>query len=198
MNNSTDKNVREFIDAINRDALEECKEIEKASEEFRKEEYEQAKARIKEEVDANKQYEITKILTETNRELSALVSEAKTEVVGKRNSITKEVFEKAEKKLVEFVKAEKYEGLIVSSAQKIKEALKSDEITFMLRSEDMKYADVIGEKLGGKMNFEEDSSIRIGGLKGKAGVSVADDTLDERLEEQKEWFKSHSELSLEI
>lgn len=194
MNNITEKNVREFIDAMNRDALEEVNKIKTETKEFNEREYEESKKRIKSDSEHEKQYEITKIKTQTNREISRLVSESRKEVADKRNNITKQVFSEAENELAAFTKTEKYADFLSMSAAKIKSALGEDNLTLFLREEDMKYCEKIAEET--KCTFEIDNTIRIGGLKGKRGNTVADDSLDERLESQLEWFKANSVLTV--
>lgn len=194
MNNITEKNVREFIDAINRDALEECNKIKAEAENYRRDEYEEAKKRIKRDSEQEKQYEITKIKTQTNREISKLVNEAKRQVVSRREKITAQVFNDALKKLSDFTESENYADFLVASALKIAEALGEENLTVFMREKDMAFSEKIAEKV--KCSFEIDNTIKTGGLKGKSGNTLADDTLDERLQEQSEWFKANSGLTV--
>ncbi len=196
MNNITEKNVREFIDAINRDALEECKKIETESEQFVKTEYELAKRRIKAEVEESCRYELTKIKTQTNREISRLVHESEKEVVTKREKIAEHVFNEALEKLSLFAKSDKYGDFLSLSAKKIIDALGDEGLTLFLREEDMAFSEKIKEDTKTTASFQTDSSIKTGGLKGKCGTTLADDTLDTRLEEQMEWFKANSGLTV--
>lgn len=196
MNNITEKNVREFIEAINRDALEECNKLKNEAENFRHDQYEKEKKRIKSECERDKQYEITKIKTQTNREISRLVNESKKEVVDKREKITRQIFDSAQSKLSAFTESSEYGDFLVKSAFKITEALGKEGVTLFLREKDLAFAEKIKNDTQIDFDFQADSTIKTGGLKGKFGSTVADDTLDERLREQAEWFKANSGLTV--
>ncbi len=198
MNSLTDKNVNQFIDAINRDAIEECEIIAKQSEEFRKTEFERRKALIEEETRKDKEYYLNKILSEANKEISAAESEGKIIIAQKRTSVTEEIFSEAKNELIDFSKSEEYLPFLLKSAKKIIDALKTESITLFMKKEDAEYSRDIQNNFSSKINFEIDGTIIIGGLKGKSGDTLADDTLDIRLEEQKEWFKSDCGLLIQL
>ncbi len=194
--NITEKNVREFIDAINRDAFEECKKIECESEEFLKNEYKLAEMQIRREMEEKKISRITRIKSETNREITRLSNEAKKINAKKREEIENKVFSDAREKLAEFAKSEKYLPFLVMSARKLITCLGDGEITFFMRPEDMAFSEEIKNEIGDFCKFECDSTIVTGGLRAKKGTTLADDTLDMRLFEQREWFRMNSGLSL--
>ena len=69
----------------------------------------------------------------------------------------------------------------------------------LVREADLPFADALRAAFGRPCEVRADASIRIGGLKASCEAKglVADDTLDNRLQNQRGWFLEHAGLTLE-
>ncbi len=189
--------VAKFFDAINQDAEDRHEELarknkdmlniglKKAGDRARA----QAKAMVAREVQLNEQ--------ERNRTIAHNTVEKRTQLNEKRAEITKKVFDSARDKLLAFTRTEAYEEFLKKTAVEFAKEFKSGEVVIYVKAEDEKYASAIAEAFGRECTVETDSSIVIGGCRCKAenGKVMADDTLETRLEAQKEWFLRNSGMS---
>ena len=71
-------------------------------------------------------------------------------------------------------------------------------MTVYVRPGDMRFADDIKKAFGRDCKVESSEEITIGGCRAGVvgGSTVADDTLDTRLEAQREWFLENSGMSV--
>lgn len=196
MNNITEKNVREFIEAINRDALDEVRRLERESDEYNRIELEKTQDEAKKVLEERNRVDRAKIKAETNREISRLQFENKKKIIDRRTEIEDKVFKEAEDKLTEFASSEKYLDFLIKSAQNILKEIGKENVTFFMRESDLSFKEKISEKLNAEYEFKPDSTILIGGLKGESKNILADDTLDKRLQNEREWFRMNSSLSV--
>lgn len=196
MNNITEKNVREFIEAINRDALDEVRRLERESDEYNRIELEKTQDEAKKVLEERNRVDRAKIKAETNREISRLQFENKKKIIDRRTEIEDKVFKEAEDKLTEFAKSDKYLDFLIKSAQNILKEIGKENVTFFMRESDLSFKEKISEELKAEYEFKPDSTILIGGLKAESKNILADDTLDKRLQNEREWFRMNSSLSV--
>ena len=116
------------------------------------------------------------------------------QIIEKRNAITDTVFSKARERIKEFTDGEDYLPFLKKSIQSITDAIGEDTV-ILIRPQDEKY---IGELKGMCKEIKTDGSIILGGCKGinDKNSMRADDTLDSRLEAQRELFYEKSGLSI--
>ena len=190
--------VAKFFDAINQDAEDRHEELnrqnrdmlnlglKKAGDKARA----QAQAMVTREVQLNEQ--------ELNRTIAHNTVEKRAQLNEKRAEITRNVFDSARDKLLAFTRSDAYEDFLKKSAAEFAKAFPDGEVVIYVKSEDEKYASVIAEAFGRECAVETDSSIVIGGCRCKAqnGKVMADDTLETRLEAQKDWFLRNSGMSV--
>lgn len=136
-----------------------------------------------------------KVKLEAGRRISQASAEYRKSVLERRDEIKREVFSSVEKRLAEFTESGEYEAFLLKSASSVAAEFDGGEVIFLLRREDMKYADAVCARASGAA-VQPDDSIRIGGLKAytSGGRMRIDDTLDSRLKQQTRRFEENSHL----
>lgn len=187
-----------FLKAIEKYAEEQRRRLQSEAEEFRERELNNAEEEgLKEAYDLI-QKKMADINNKISSELSKAEGESRNRIFAKRREIEDKVFVKAEKKLLEFTKTEKYSSLLEKSAKEIGKALKADDVILYVRESDMKYEKKLKAAFSGKCEIMISDDIKIGGITGlsRSMGLIADETLDTKLMYQKEWFYEHSGLSV--
>lgn len=190
--------VERFAEEINKTAMNQCRKIEKQTAKFKNSELEKLKEDAENQLSSRKQYEEETIKTQMNREISALAAAGKSDVINRRNEIMAEVFKKSEKKLIEFTKSDAYQKLLLDSINKLVNAI-GEEVIIYVRSDDKSLAESICEKIENVSEVKVSKKVKIGlaFASDKNETVFADDTLEKRLELQKEEFMSWSGLSIQ-
>lgn len=130
--------------------------------------------------------------------LAAKTQEANREVLLERSAMVDEVFAMAADKLLEYAKTADYAEKLEKSAAEIAELFGENACVLYLCERDLGFAGKIKSHFGGSAEIAADKTIRLGGLKGycaKMGI-IADETLDSKLEEQREWFIENAALTV--
>lgn len=203
-----------FLKAIEKYAEEQRNKIRFESESFKKQELEKAESEGLREAYNLIQREMAAIRTEISSQLSRDEMASRKKIFEKRNKMTENVFEKVTQKLVEFTKTADYEKLMLESVKKIAQTLKADDVIFFIKESDLKFADKIktaytaerlkDKKLADKIKsafspsceVKSSKEIKIGGITGRSASLglIADETLDTKLDGQREWFYQNSGL----
>lgn len=188
-----DKQVAQFIDAINKNALKECKRIEKDTKKLYTGEAEKLQKSAGVLVQERVAYAKTEIETQFNKNVASSYSLCRAKIAQKRKELTDEVFEKATRKLIEFSKSEEYVDFLAESLKEIY-AFINEKFTASVKPGDEEALSKAAKKAGIECDSVSDSSIKIGGIKVECTHlnKVFDDTLDSRLDDQKEWFYANS------
>ncbi len=133
------------------------------------------------------------------RRISESSAEYRKKVFERRNEIERTVFSRVEKRLAEFTESEEYKEFLLESARRITAEFDGGTVTFLLRGEDMKYAELLCSEIDGA-RVQEDSSVRIGGLRARSASQplLVDDTLDGRLKQQTRFFEENSGLYISM
>ena len=110
----------------------------------------------------------------------------------KRAEMTAAVFEKATQKLIHYTKTPAYRESLLISADKIAALFGGNECVLYVSAKDMSAC------FTGGAEVKPDRTIAIGGIKGycRAMGIVADETLDSKLLQQREWFIENAQLSV--
>lgn len=185
-----------FLKAIEKYAEEQRTKIESEAEDFKEKELSKAEEEGLKEAYILIQRKMSDINTQISSELSKAESSSRKEIFIKRKQIAEQVFEKAEKKLLDYTKTDKYPALLKKSAKEISDCLTADDVTLYVKKDDIKFESEIKSAFGRNCNIEISEEITIGGIIGlskKLGL-LADETLDTKLSEQHEWFYENSEL----
>lgn len=194
-----DSKVTKFIAAINNDADMRMQEIQKEIEEFNKIELKKATDEAIDEARAKYQRDKARLKSKVSVEYSEKEMEKRRALIKKRNEITLSVFDDALKQLSKYTLTDDYTKWMTDNIAKSCSILNSDDLKLIVNKRDYdKIKNELLKATGNKAKIEI-GDITIGGYqlislsKGK----IIDDTLDERLKAQYDWFLENSGLSIE-
>lgn len=192
-----DKQIAQFIDAINKNAIKECKRIEKATKKLYTGEAEKLQKSADEQMKEKIAYAKTELETQFNKNIAESYSNCRAKIAQKRTGLTQEVFEKAKAKLIGFTNSDGYIGFLSSSLKEIYGYVGGTLNAFVKPSDKEKIL-LAAEKAGVPCEAKEDGAIKIGGVRVESEEmkKIFDDTLDSRLEDQKEWFFANSDFKI--
>lgn len=139
------------------------------------------------------------IRLEAGKRISESAAECRKEVFGRRNEISLRIRSAVAEKLNEFTASHEYGEFLKKSVDRIVDFLGEGNITLLFRPEDIGIGKEICKDCF-NVTVSEDSSIRIGGIKGINSIvtMLVDDTLDSRLEGCKKWFEENSGLYISM
>lgn len=110
--------------------------------------------------------------------------------------MVEEIFQDAFDKLVAFTVSDAYASKLCQSAEAVAELFGGKDCVLYVKEYDLSHAEKIKSFFSGNVELKADKTIRIGGIRGYCadlGI-VADETLDSKLEEQREWFIENASL----
>lgn len=195
----SDENRSKFLDAINKYAEEQRNKIEAEVELFKEQELEKAETDILSEAYALIQKEMNNMRQKIASETSRKAMEGRKELFGKRREITDRVFEAAKEKLAAYTATEAYPALLQKYAGALAEILPADGTVLTLRRQDEAYADLVKQAFGKGCTIAYSDDIRLGGLRAyhQELGRIADETLDSKLEDQREWFAANCGMTIQ-
>ncbi len=187
-----------FLKAIEKYAEEQRGKLQSEVEAFREREMNAAEEEGLREAYTMIQKTMADINSRIARETSKADAASKKNIFLKRQQIEDEVFARAKEKLLAFCETEKYDALMKRSAVNISHVLKADDVVLYVRQDDMKYKAKLKLYFGVNCEIQPTDEIEIGGM---IGVSrsmglIADETLDAKLLQQREWFYENSGLTV--
>lgn len=212
----TQSNADNFLKAIEKYAEEQRNQLRLEFEAYKKKELESAESEGLREAYTLIQREMSTIKRDISGRLSRDEMESKKKLFEKRNEMADKVFQKAAQKLLTFTKTSEYEKFLLDSVKKIALALESDDVVLYVKSEDLRFSEKLRaaytaertkeKKLADKIKaafspsceIKASKEIKIGGITGRSASLglIADDTLDTKLDGQREWFYKNSGLKV--
>ena len=197
MLNQNDK-IERFSEIINKNALAQCKKIEKQTEKFRKEQLKDLESKANAELQNRLGYEAQRITTQKGSRISALNAQSKKNLAKKREDITAAVFEKVKEKLVSFTKTDSYESFLRKSIAALVEEIGNGAVIYV-RESDLALCKEKLSDIKGVGAFEKSDKIKLGGAAASNAEKTvfAVDTLESRIASQRERFLAQSALSIE-
>ena len=187
-----------FLKAIEKYAAEQRSKIESEAEEFKTKELNKAEEDGLKEAYVLLQKKMLSINTSIARELSKAENASRKSTFAKRQEIEDKVFERAKEKLLEYAGTDKYIQKLLESTKTVSEKLTADDVTLYVCERDLKLKNKIISAFGRKCDVQASNEIQIGGIMGisrKVGL-LADETLDTKLQNQREWFCENSGLTI--
>lgn len=178
-----------FLDVIDRYAKKQKSKITDQIKEFEESELRKAEAEIIEDTNAMIQRELISMRNKITIEVSHKELSERKKISLRRKEIMAEIFKKCRNCLVEFTQSEQYSKCLETYARDIANILTGDDVQLFVKSDDIKYADIIKKSFGRECTVTPDDKILIGGIRGyseKRGL-IADETLDAKLKEQEDW-----------
>ncbi|MBQ1506850.1 MAG: V-type ATP synthase subunit E [Ruminococcus sp.] len=141
-------------------------------------------------------------LQEKQNEQTAMLAkktqEGQKKLFVERSAMVDEVFRLAFEKLTDYTKTGGYSSKLIESAKAVAEVFDGNDCVVYVGERDFGSADKIKALFGGKTEVKTDKTIKIGGVRGyceSMGI-IADETLDSKLEAQREWFVENAALSV--
>ena len=191
-----DERIAKFLDAIDRDAQERRRQIEAQVDQANAEALERAKAEAQAQAQQLIRKELYKQRVAVNQKFAKEAASLRTALAGRRTEIADQVFLEAEQSLRAFTEKPEYQAFLSGSAARLPQG---ESAVLLVREADIPLADALRAAFGRPCEVRADASIRIGGLKASCEAKglVADDTLDNRLQNQHGWFLEHAGLTLE-
>lgn len=196
---SQEEQIALFVKSIDENAQKICKKIDKDAKKLYATEISKIQSSVKDEVQKKIEYAKEEVETSFNKELALAKSNARRMLCDKRQEITDCVFEEIKNQLLQFTLTDDYISFVEKSFDKITSYIQNDFIVYV-KSSDEKKVKAVTEKMSLKCEIKTDDAISIGGIRVESlqCSKIFDDTLDCRLEEQKSWFYSNSNLSVNI
>lgn len=194
MLNQSDK-IERFTEVINKTAEKQCKKIMKQTQAFKEKEFHELEIQSENELKNRISFEISRIEAETNKKISLAQTRSKKKISAVRDEITKSVFEKAKEKLVSFTETQEYNALLEKCIKNLTEEIGENAVIYV-RKEDAEKAEKIAKSISDATEVRATAEIEIGGAfaSNKEESVFAYDTLESRLESQKEKFMASSGL----
>lgn len=194
---STD-NTKAFTDAIKRLAAEECRQMDAETKQIRSQSLTLMKREIRHRYDMQIDSELSRIKADVNRQLALASEQSKTELSALRTSLSDKVFEGVLGKIDEFVKTDGYTALLIRSIGNIDREAEGSQIQYRLCERDMSLKPELEKALGRELDIVCDGDIAVGGVRAYCAETnlLLDDTLDVRLDAQREWFYENSGLKV--
>lgn len=196
---TNNKKTDAFLSAIKSLAAEECKKIDDETDKIRVERLKTLQQEAEKRYKAYKDYEIARIKADLNREISAYEDSARKKTTDIRNELCGKVFSQASEAIMKFTSSKEYKDMLLSSAEKIAQEFVDEDIEIYLSERDMGFSDEIKKIFSNGCKIIKSDEIKLGGIKALSTATncLADDTLDTRLANQKDWFLEKSGLSIE-
>jgi len=195
---SSAKSTKAFIDAIKKLAAAECKKIDEETYVIKRQGLKRLKKESKGTYREEINYEVNRISSERNISLSEMTENSKRELVGLRRELFDKVFENVGKEIEKYVGSDKYRNFLISGAEEISRTLTGEGIVYYVREADLCYSDAVRKALGKDIDIRADGTIKFGGIRAEDTETgcLADNTIDSRLEAQKDWFVQNSGLKV--
>lgn len=194
----SNEKVSKFHDAINHYATEQRNQIEREVAEYKARELENAEKEVLNEAYRLIQAEMASMRNKIAREMALREQDARRALLTRRQEITTEIFAKATGKLNEFVASDKYEAFLTKAVKEAAPLFTTPDTVFAMKPGDEAHQAAVKAAFGGNCTFAEDKTIHLGGLRiiSKSLGLTADQTLDALLEDQRDWFETHSGLAV--
>ena len=188
-----------FLKAIDKYAKEQQKEIKLKANEFKIKELQKAEAEVLRDSYHLIQREMANMRKKIDGQVSKAEIENKRKLLEKRREITEDVFKEAKERLKEFTETEDYLNFLLRCSKNIAKVLNvAPDIKLYVKQSDLKFSEELKKAFEKNCEILESKKIKIGGIVGRSlsiGINI-DETLDSKLENEREWFAENSKLSI--
>lgn len=197
MANSEEK-VSKFVQAITAYAEEQRDKILGEVESFKAERLQKAEQEVLTDAYQLIQKETADIRGEGIREMSRRDLAARKQILNRRREIMDDVFRRAADKLREYTANADYPSAMKHALSQMVTALPADGTVYYLKAADASLLEELRGICPPGSRLELADDIRIGGIRAVNAEhgQLIDDTLDAKLEAQREWFTTESGLTM--
>ena len=195
---SQDEQIAKFVEAINNNSQKMGRTIEKETLKYYTAEAEKLEKQAKKLVKSRVEYSENEINQLFNKNIASYKSDLRLSLIKKRESLVSEIFESVKEKIRAFTETEEYILFLQNSLSQMLKYSDGD-LTVFAKSGDIEKVKTACDRLNVNCVIEEDNTILLGGIRArnKEANKIFDDTLDERINEQKEYFLLESGLIIE-
>ena len=195
---NNEEKVSKFVQAITAYAEEQSKAIREEIEAYKAERLLNAEQDVLKDAYQMIQRETADMRNECMRDASDRHIEARGEVLERRREITEEVFTEAKARIAAFTQSVDYAPYLCSLLKEMTDVLPADGTVYMLSRKDEAHLPAIQALVPAGSRVELTDSFVLGGLYGvhrERGI-IADNTLETKLDLQREWFTKSSGLTV--
>ena len=187
-----------FLKAIKRYANAQKRAMAGEVKQLKTERLKEAEAKAKRDSERLKKEKLTETHNRQTARLASKTQEGQRKLFIERSAMTEEVFKLAAEKLKAYTETDAYREKLRSSAKAVAEVFEGRGCVLYLNERDLGAAEELKAFFSGETEVKADKSIKIGGVKGycKSMGIIADETLDTKLEAQREWFVENAALSV--
>ena len=185
------KAIRRHVKAQKRQMLSEVSQI-------KEEQLTIAKNKAKQDSEALIARRMAEKHTEMTCALAQKTQDGQRELYRERVRMTDEVFALSKEKLLAYTLTPAYRDRLAEDAQRLSALFGACDCVLYVNERDKDTAQQLIKCFAGHAEIKADKPIAIGGMKGyckRMGI-VADETLDSKLQEQREWFIENAALSV--
>ncbi len=187
-----------FLNAIQKYAEQQKLDMQKEIEAFKAEEMDKAEKEGLQAAYDIIHEEMVLQKAEIARDLAKKEKQSKDELFIERNRMMNEVFALATEKLISYTQSPEYKEKLLTDAKKIAELFSDKNCTVFINEKDLCLSSEIESCFNGDVQVKSAKDITIGGIKVycESMAMIADETLDSKLEAQKQWFIENSNLKV--
>ena len=187
-----------FLKAIKKYAGAQKKAMEGEVKQLKSERLKEAEEKAKRDSEALKQQKLNEVHNSQTAKLATKTQEGQKQLYIARAQMTEEVFKLASDKLKAYAQTVEYRAKLNDSAKAVAELFGGKDCIIYVNERDIAEAEQFKSLFSAGSEVKADKTIQIGGVKAyceSMGIS-ADETLDSKLDLQREWFVENAELSV--
>ena len=180
-----------FLKAIKKYARAQKHAMDGEVKQLKSERLKEAEEKAKRDSEALKKEKLTETHNRQTAKLASKTQDGPRKLFVERSALTAE-------KLSDYTKTDAYYSKLKNSAKEIAELFEGKDCVLYVNERDLGAAEELKAEFSGDTEVKADKTIKIGGVKGycKALGIIADETLDTKLEAQREWFVENATLSV--
>ena len=187
-----------FLKAIKKYAGAQKKAMEGEVKQLKSERLKEAEEKAKRDSEALKKQKLNEVHNSQTAKLAAKTQEGQKQLYIARAQMTEEVFKLASDKLKAYAQTAEYRAKLNDSAKAVAELFGGKDCIIYVNERDIAEAEQFKSLFSAGSEVKADKTIQIGGVKAyceSMGI-IADETLDSKLDLQREWFVENAELSV--
>ena len=187
-----------FLKAIKKYAGAQKKAMEGEVKQLKSERLKEAEEKAKRDSEALKKQKLNEVHNSQTAKLATKTQEVQKQLYIARAQMTEEVFKLASDKLKAYAQTAEYRAKLNDSAKAVAELFGGKDCIIYVNERDIAEAEQFKSLFSAGSEVKADKTIQIGGVKAyceSMGI-IADETLDSKLDLQREWFVENAELSV--
>ena len=187
-----------FLKAIKKYAGAQKKAMEGEVKQLKSERLKEAEEKAKRDSEALKKQKLNEFHNRQTAKLATKTQEGQKQLYIARAQMSEEVFKLASDKLKAYAQTAEYRAKLNDSAKAVAELFGGKDCIIYVNERDIAEAEQFKSLFSAGSEVKADKTIQIGGVKAyceSMGI-IADETLDSKLDLQREWFVENAELSV--